>query len=113
MCIRDRVLVTEVDPICALQAAMEGFEVVTMEEACLEGNIFVTTTGNIDIIRICLLYTSLKSPFYKKKEIEDHYNLIHLKFKNGFNLEFRAYNEGIACLLYTSIVIPLIILLQT
>ena len=38
----------------------------------------------------------LKSPFYKKKEIEDHYNLIHLKFKNGFNLEFRAYNEGIA-----------------
>ena len=34
--------------------------------------------------------------FYKKKEIEDHYNLIHLKFKNGFNLEFRAYNEGIA-----------------
>ncbi len=47
-----RVLVTEIDPICALQAAMEGFEVVTMEEACLEGNIFVTTTGNIDIIRI-------------------------------------------------------------
>lgn len=47
-----RVLVTEVDPICALQAAMEGFEVVTMEDACTEGNIFVTTTGNIDIIRI-------------------------------------------------------------
>ena len=47
-----RVLVTEVDPICALQAAMEGFEVVTMEDACKEGNIFVTTTGNIDIIRI-------------------------------------------------------------
>ena len=47
-----RVLVTEVDPICALQAAMEGFEVVTMEEACTQGNIFVTTTGNIDIIRI-------------------------------------------------------------
>ena len=47
-----RVLVTEIDPICALQAAMEGFEVVTMEEACKEGNIFVTTTGNIDIIRI-------------------------------------------------------------
>src|SRR5574344_1014769 len=47
-----RVLVTEVDPICALQAAMEGFEVVTMEEACSQGNIFVTTTGNIDIIRI-------------------------------------------------------------
>jgi adenosylhomocysteinase len=47
-----RVLVTEVDPICALQAAMEGFEVVTMDDACREANIFVTTTGNIDIIRI-------------------------------------------------------------
>lgn len=47
-----RVLVTEIDPICALQAAMEGFEVTTMEEACAIGNIFVTTTGNIDIIRI-------------------------------------------------------------
>ncbi len=47
-----RVLVTEIDPICALQAAMEGFEVVTMEEACSKGNLFVTTTGNIDIIRI-------------------------------------------------------------
>ena len=45
-----RVLVTEIDPICALQAAMEGFEVVTMEEACKIGNIFVTTTGNIDVI---------------------------------------------------------------
>ena len=47
-----RVLVTEIDPICALQAAMEGFQVVTMEEACTQGNIFVTTTGNIDIVRI-------------------------------------------------------------
>ena len=45
-----RVLVTEIDPICALQAAMEGFEVVTMEEATKEGNIFVTTTGNKDVI---------------------------------------------------------------
>lgn len=45
-----RVLVTEVDPICALQAAMEGYEVVTMEEAASQGNIFVTTTGNIDVI---------------------------------------------------------------
>jgi adenosylhomocysteinase len=45
-----RVLVTEVDPICALQAAMEGYEVVTMEEAAPLGNIFVTTTGNIDVI---------------------------------------------------------------
>ncbi|MBR3984142.1 MAG: adenosylhomocysteinase [Bacteroidaceae bacterium] len=47
-----RVLVTEIDPICALQAVMEGFQVVTMEEACSQGNIFVTTTGNIDIVRI-------------------------------------------------------------
>ncbi len=45
-----RVLVTEIDPINALQAAMEGFEVTTMEQACSEGHIFVTTTGNKDII---------------------------------------------------------------
>jgi len=45
-----RVLVTEIDPICALQAAMEGFEVTTMEEAVKEGNIFVTATGNKDVI---------------------------------------------------------------
>jgi len=47
-----RVLVTEVDPICALQAAMEGFEVVTMEQAAPRGDIFVTATGNIDVITI-------------------------------------------------------------
>lgn len=47
-----RVIVTEIDPICALQAAMEGFEVSTMEEALKEGNIFVTTTGNKDVITI-------------------------------------------------------------
>jgi adenosylhomocysteinase len=46
-----RVLVTEIDPINALQAAMEGFEVTTMEQACKEGNLFVTTTGNKDIIK--------------------------------------------------------------
>ncbi|MES2691202.1 MAG: adenosylhomocysteinase [Bacteroidota bacterium] len=45
-----RVLVTEIDPICALQAAMDGFEVVTMEEACTRANIFVTATGNVNII---------------------------------------------------------------
>jgi adenosylhomocysteinase len=45
-----RVIVTEIDPICALQAAMEGFEVTTMEEAVKQGNIFVTTTGNRDVI---------------------------------------------------------------
>jgi adenosylhomocysteinase len=46
-----RVIVTEIDPICALQAAMEGFEITTMEEAAAQGNIFVTTTGCCDIIR--------------------------------------------------------------
>ncbi len=45
-----RVLVTEIDPICALQAAMEGYEVLTMEEAVPEGDIFVTATGNVDVI---------------------------------------------------------------
>jgi len=44
------VLVTEIDPICALQAAMEGYRVVTMEEAAPMGNIFVTTTGNVNVI---------------------------------------------------------------
>ena len=47
-----RVLVTEVDPICALQAGMEGYEVVTMEKAAPRGDIFVTATGNVDVIRI-------------------------------------------------------------
>ena len=45
-----RVMVTEVDPICALQAAMEGYEVVTMEEAVTRADIFVTATGNADVI---------------------------------------------------------------
>ena len=47
-----RVIVTEIDPICALQAAMEGFEVKTIEEALPEGNIYVTCTGNCDIITL-------------------------------------------------------------
>ena len=47
-----RVLVTEVDPICALQAAMEGYEVVTMEEAAKRADIFVTATGNFDVITV-------------------------------------------------------------
>jgi adenosylhomocysteinase len=45
-----RVLITEIDPICALQASMDGFQVVTMEEACKEADIFVTATGCCDII---------------------------------------------------------------
>ena len=47
-----RVIVTEIDPICALQAAMEGFEVKTVENTLEEGNIFVTATGNRDVIRL-------------------------------------------------------------
>ena len=47
-----RVIVTEIDPICALQAAMEGFEITTIEDALHEGNIYVTTTGNKDVITI-------------------------------------------------------------
>jgi adenosylhomocysteinase len=47
-----RVMVSEVDPICALQAAMEGYEVVTMEDAAPKADIFVTCTGNIDVITI-------------------------------------------------------------
>jgi adenosylhomocysteinase len=47
-----RVKVTEIDPICALQAAMEGYEVTTMDEAVSEGDIFVTATGNLDVITV-------------------------------------------------------------
>jgi adenosylhomocysteinase len=47
-----RVIVTEIDPICALQASMEGFEVKTVEDTLAEGNIFVTATGNKDIITV-------------------------------------------------------------
>src|SRR5258707_10259092 len=47
-----RVMVTEVDPICALQAAMEGYQVVTMDDAASIGDIFVTATGNLDVITI-------------------------------------------------------------
>ncbi|MGB5280608.1 MAG: adenosylhomocysteinase, partial [Arenicellales bacterium] len=44
------IMVTEIDPICALQAAMEGYRIVDMDEACAYGDIFVTTTGNVDVI---------------------------------------------------------------
>jgi len=47
-----RVMVTEIDPICALQAAMEGYEVVTMDDAAPRGDIFVTATGNVDVITL-------------------------------------------------------------
>jgi adenosylhomocysteinase len=47
-----RVMVTEIDPICALQAAMEGYQVVTMDDAAAIGDIFVTATGNVDVITL-------------------------------------------------------------
>ena len=47
-----RVMVSEIDPICALQAAMEGYEVTTMEDATSRGDIFVTATGNLDVITV-------------------------------------------------------------
>jgi adenosylhomocysteinase len=47
-----RVMISEADPICALQAAMEGYEVTTMEEAAPRADIFVTCTGNIDVIKV-------------------------------------------------------------
>jgi adenosylhomocysteinase len=47
-----RVMVTEIDPICALQAAMEGYQVVTMDDAASQGDIFVTATGNVDVIML-------------------------------------------------------------
>src|SRR5437868_5437121 len=47
-----RVMVSEIDPICALQAAMEGYEVVTMEDAAPRADIFVTATGNVDVITV-------------------------------------------------------------
>src|SRR6185437_10670542 len=47
-----RVMVTEIDPICALQAAMEGYQVTTMDDAAPIGDIFVTATGNVDVITL-------------------------------------------------------------
>ncbi|MFQ5533515.1 MAG: adenosylhomocysteinase [Sphingomonadales bacterium] len=47
-----RVMITEIDPICALQAAMEGYQVITMDDAAATGDIFVTSTGNIDVITL-------------------------------------------------------------
>ena len=47
-----RVLITEIDPICALQASMQGFEVVTMDDAAAVGDVFVTATGNVDVITL-------------------------------------------------------------
>ncbi len=72
-----RVIVTEIDPICALQAAMEGFEVTTVEDALSEGNIFVTATGNKDVIT--------KEHIYKMKDESIVCNIGH--FDNEIQVE--------------------------
>lgn len=83
-----RVVVTEIDPICALQAAMEGFEVVTMDEACKYGNIFVTCTGNIDIIRIDHM-----------EQMPDQAIVCNIgHFDNEIQVEALKKYEGIKCL---------------
>ncbi len=80
-----RVLVTEIDPICALQAAMEGFEVVTMETAAPKGDIFVTATGNFNVIN------SKHFPAMK-----DHAILCNIgHFDNEIDMAWLEKQEGI------------------
>ncbi len=83
-----RVLVTEIDPICALQAAMEGFEVTTMEEALSEGDIFVTATGNYHVI------TSAHMEGMKDEAIIC--NIGH--FDNEIAMDYLENTSGITCL---------------
>ena len=80
-----RVLVTEIDPICALQAAMEGFEVTTLQDALKEGNIYVTTTGNCDVI------TAEDMAMMKSEAIVC--NIGH--FDNEIQVERLEHREGI------------------
>jgi adenosylhomocysteinase len=82
-----RVIVTEIDPICALQASMEGFQVTTIEEALAEGNIYVTTTGNKDIIRI--------EHIAKMKDAAIICNIGH--FDNEIQVEKLKQFPGIQC----------------
>ncbi len=83
-----RVLVTEIDPICALQAAMEGFEVTTMEEAVTEGDIFVSATGNYHVI------TSAHMEAMKDEAIIC--NIGH--FDNEIEMSYLENTKGITCL---------------
>jgi adenosylhomocysteinase len=83
-----RVIVTEIDPICALQAAMEGFEVKPIEDALSEGNIYVTTTGNKDIIRI--------DHIEKMKDSAIICNIGH--FDNEIQVEKLKKYPGIKCI---------------
>ena len=91
------VLVTEIDPICALQAAMEGYQVVTMDEACSEADIFVTATGNYHVIN--------KEHLEKMKDQAIVCNIGH--FDNEIDVASMNDYEWInikpeVCLLYTS-----------
>jgi len=80
-----RVLITEIDPICALQAAMEGFEVVTMEEAASKADIFVTATGNLNIIN--------ETHFVKMKDEAILCNIGH--FDNEININWLEKNPEV------------------
>ena len=82
-----RVIVTEIDPICALQASMEGFQVTTIEDALAEGNIYVTTTGNKDIIRM--------EHIEKMKDAAIICNIGH--FDNEIQVEKLKQYPGIEC----------------
>lgn len=79
-----RVIVTEIDPICALQAAMDGYEVKKMEDAALEGDIFVTATGNKNVI------TDRHFPLFKDKAVVC--NIGH--FDNEINMAWLNKNYG-------------------
>jgi adenosylhomocysteinase len=79
-----RVLVTEIDPICALQAAMDGFEVVTMDDAVSRANIFVTATGNFKIIK--------DRHFTKMKDKSIVCNIGH--FDNEIDMDWLNKNYG-------------------
>lgn len=83
-----RVLVTEIDPICALQAAMEGYEVTTMEEAVKSGDIFVTATGNCNVI------TGAHMESMKDEAIVC--NIGH--FDNEIDMHYLENTEGCVCL---------------
>jgi len=83
-----RVMVTEIDPICALQAAMEGFEVITMEDAVDKGDIFVTCTGNYHVIT--------GADMEKMKDEAIVCNIGH--FDNEIDMAYLESDEGCTCL---------------
>ena len=80
-----RVLVTEVDPICALQAAMEGYEVVTMDEAASQGDVFVSATGNYNVIN--------REHFVKMKDSAILCNIGH--FDNEIEMKWLEENDEV------------------